>query len=137
MNKPASLREAVQKAAPALENDPGKLLVFVDKGQVVSHGPGSLSFEYRYTLNLVMTDMSGTADPIIAAVLGWAQVNQPELLAVGEKRNVIQFEVDHLNHNTYDLSIELPLTEGVRVTKDAGGALAFQHVAEQAPDWMR
>lgn len=137
MIKPGTLREAVKKAVPALQDDPGKLLVFVDKGRVLSHGPGSLSFEYSYTLNLVLTDMSGSADPIMVAVLEWAQVNQPELLGVHEKRNTVSFEVDHLNHNSYDLSIELPLTEAVTVTTDGAGARQIQHVAETAPEWMR
>lgn len=137
MIKPGSLREAVKKAMPALKNDPAKLLVFVDKGRVLSHGPGSLSFEYAYTLNLVMTDMTGSADPIMVAVLEWAQVNQPELLVVNEKRNTISFEVDQLNHDTYDLSIELPLTESVTVTTSGNGAREIRHVAEASTDWMR
>mgnify|MGYP002757642916 CR=1 FL=1 len=138
MIKPGTLREAVKKAVPALQDDPGKLLVFVDKGRVLSHGPGSLSFEYAYTLNLVLTDMTGSADPIMVAVLEWAQVNQPELLVVNEKRNTISFEVDQLTHDSYDLSIELPLTEAVTVTQDGAGARQIQHVVEQAPEeWMR
>lgn len=137
MIKPAALREAVKKVLPALQNDPSKLLVFVDKGQIVSPGPGSLSFEYRYTLNLILTDISGSADAVMVAILEWAQVNQPELLAVSDDRNTITFEVDQVTHDTYDLSIELPLTEAVRVTKDAAGAQQIRHVVETAPEWAR
>lgn len=139
MIKPASLREAVKQAVRALQDDPSKLLVFVDEGSTVAHGTGSLSFEYRYTLNLILTDMQGSADPVMVAVLEWAQVNQPELLAVNQERerNGITFEVDQVNHDTYDLSIKLPLSEAVRVTKDGTGARQIHHVAEQAPEWTR
>lgn len=137
MIKPAALREVVKRAVPALQQDPSKLLVFVDKGRVLSPGPGKLSFEYAYTLNLILTDMRGDADPVMVAILEWAQVNQPELLVVNQDRNTITFEVDQVTHDTYDLSIEMPLTESVRVTKDAGGTRQIQHVTETAPDWMR
>lgn len=139
MIKPASLRAAIKAAIPALQDDPSKLLVFVDEGSTVAHGTGSLSFEYRYTLNLILTDMQGSADPIMVALLEWAQVNQPELLAVNQDRarDGITFEVDQATHDTYDLSIKLPLSESVTVTKGANGAHAIAHVAEEAPEWTR
>jgi len=137
MIKPAALREVVKMAVPALQEDPSKLLVFVDKGRILSPGPGALSFEYAYTVNLILTDMQGDADPVMVAILEWAQVNQPELLVVNEDRNTITFEVDQVTHDTYDLSIEMQLTEAVRVAQDANGVREIRHVAETAPDWMR
>lgn len=136
MIKPAALREVVKAAVPALQEDPSKLLVFVDKGRVLSPGPKGLSFEYGYTLNLILTDISGSADPVMVAILEWAAVNQPELLKVNDDSNIITFEVDHGTHDTYDLSIELPLTESVRVARDNAGALQIRHLVETAPDWI-
>lgn len=136
MIKPAALREVVKAAVPALQEDPSKLLVFVDKGQVVSPGPKGLSFEYRYTLNLILTDISGSADLVMVAILEWAKVNQPELLLVNDTSNLINFEVDHGTHDTYDLSIELALTERVTVTPDGAGGHQIRHQVETAPDWI-
>lgn len=137
MKKPAELRQAVKAAIPALANDPDKLLVFADEGRVLSHGTSLLSFEYRYTLNLILTDMTGSADEVMLAVMTWAQVNQPELLAVNDERNNVTFEVDQVTHDTYDLSLKLPLSEAVRVTVDQDGRRVIEHVDEEAPEWAR
>jgi hypothetical protein len=137
MIKLAALREVAKAAIPALAKDPSKLLVFADEGKTVAHGTGSLSFEYHYTGHLILTDMSDGADEVMAALLAWAQVNQPELLAVNDERHNITFEVDIVNHDAFDLSIKVPLTETVRVTTDAAGARHIHHVQEEAPEWMR
>ena len=137
MIKLAALREVVKAALPALAKDPSKLLVFADEGKVVAHGTGALSFEYHYTGNLILTDQSAGADEVMAALLAWAAVNQPDLLAVNDERNTITFQADIVNHDTFDLSIKLPLTEAVRVTTNAGGVRQFHHVQEEAPEWTR
>lgn len=137
MIKLAALREVVKGAIAELAKDPSKLHVFADEGRVVAHGTGSLSFVYHYTGNLILTDMIGGADEVMAALLAWASVNQPELLAVNDERHNITFEVDIVNHDAFDLSIKLSLTEDVRVTTDTAGARQIQHVAEDAPEWTR
>ena len=72
------------------------------------------------------------------AVLEWARLNQPDLLDNQEKRRRgIEFEVDHLNNSTFDLSIKLPLVEEVAVGRDAGGAATFTHLDEPVPEWTR
>lgn len=137
MIKLAALREVVKAAVPALAKDPSKLLVFADEGRTVAHGTTALSFEYRYTGNLILTDQNSGTDEVMAALLAWATVHQPDLLAVNDERNTITFEVDIVNHDTFDLSIKIPLTEAVRVTVGAGGVRQFQHIQEEAPEWMR
>lgn len=137
MIKLAALREVVKAACPVLRADPDKLLVFADEGKVVAHGTGSLGFEYQYTGHLVITDMSGDADALFVAVLAWAQVNQPELLAVNDPTQSITFEADIVNHEAYDLSIKLKLSEAVRVTAGVGGVQQIHHVAEEVPEWRR
>ncbi len=39
MNKPQSLRHALNKAVPYVRNNPDKLHLFVDNGSLVSRGP--------------------------------------------------------------------------------------------------
>lgn len=136
MKKPASLRAAIAAAVPELARNPDRFLVFADEGAVAATNTKTLSFEYRYTLHVILLDYSGDADPVMLAVLQWVRLNQPELLDNPQKRHHgIHFEVDHLNHHTCDLSIRLPLSEGVVVGKDAKGADTFTHQDEPVPEW--
>jgi hypothetical protein len=136
MIKPASLRAAIAAAVPDLAANPDKFLVFADAGALASVATGSLSFEYRYTLNLILTDFAGDADLVMIALLGWVHLNQPDLFNNPATRSsAITFEVDHLNNATCDLSIKLPLTESVRVTIGADGKLVITHKQEPVPEW--
>jgi hypothetical protein len=138
VKKPASLRAAIAAAVPDLDANPDRFLVFADAGHVAATNTKTLSFEYRYTLNLILLDYAGDADPVMLALLAWVKVNQPDLLDNQEKRrHGIEFEVDHLNNATFDLSIKLPLAEEVVVGKDAAGAATFTHLDEPAPEWTR
>ena len=137
MIKPASLREAIAAAVPDLAANPDKFLVFADAGVLAAVGTGSLSFEYRYTLNLILTDFAGDADLVMIALLEWVHMNQSDLLNNPNTRSsAITFEVDHLNNATCDLSIKLPLSESVRVTADANGKPVITHKQEPVPEWM-
>ena len=69
MNKPQSLRRALNSAVPYVRDNPDKLHLFVDNGTVVATGAASLSWEYRYTLNVVVVDFSGDQGLLMAPVL--------------------------------------------------------------------
>lgn len=43
MNKPQSLRHALNKAVPYVRNNPDKLHLFVDNGSLVATGASSMS----------------------------------------------------------------------------------------------
>lgn len=136
MIKPASLRAAIASALPDLEANPDKFLVFADAGVIAANGIPSLSFEYRYTLNLILTDFGGDPDQVMIAVLGWAHRHQPELVNNPDKRaSAITFEVDQLTNDTFDLSIKLPLSEGVSVKIGPDGRPIATHLQEPVPEW--
>ena len=136
MIKPASLRAAITAALPDLAKNPDRLLVFVDGGKIVKTGTKSLSFEYQYTLNLILTDFAGDEDVVMVALLAWTQVNQRELFDNFTKQGAgISFEVDHLNNNTIDLDIKLALTEAVNVVTGADGKHTITHRQEPVPEW--
>ncbi len=131
MNKPDSLRNHLLAAVPALRNDPDRLLVFIDNGTVRSTAAVGLSFEYAYTLNVILTDFAGHPDALMIPLLAWLMVNQHELLANLEKgKEAIKFEADILDNSKVDLSIELPLTERVIVKKLDDGTLQTSHPDE-------
>jgi len=138
MKKPASLRAAIVAAVPGLADNPDRFLVFADAGAVAATNTKTLSFEYQYTLNLILLDYAGDADPVMLALLQWVRLNQPDLLDNADKRREgIAFEVDHLNNLTFDLSIKLPLSEAVKVGADYLGAPTFTHLDEPVPEWTQ
>lgn len=132
--KPESLREHLTSAVPQLRRDPDRLLVFIDRGTLVSTLAAGLSFEYRYTLNLILTDFAGSPDAIMVPVLVWLRTQQPELLANPDLRDQIAFEVDVLDGGKVDLSLTLPLTERVGVHPRAGGGFTIEHYPEPPAD---
>jgi hypothetical protein len=131
MYKPKSLRAHLKAAIADLTRNPDKLLIFADEGNTVATGTNSLSFEYRYKLDIIITDYSGDADAVMVALLAWVQVHQRDLLDNAELRKTgIGFNVDFNNHETIDLSIKLALAERV-IVKEAGvGRLDVRHLAE-------
>lgn len=133
MFKPDSLKAHLMAANPDLRQNPDKLLIFADEGNVVATGTGSLSFEYRYKLNLIVTDYAGAPDAVMVPLLAWITIHQNDLLNNPElRRTGIGFDVDFNNHETVDLSIKLDLTERV-VVKRNGGRLDIRHPPEPQP----
>ena len=133
MYKPNSLRQHLAAAIPQLQRDPDRLLVFADEGNVEASATASLSFEYRFKLNLIVTDYAGDADAIMVPLIAWLKVHQAELMANEEQRKRgISFEVDFNNHETVDISIHLDLTERVIVKRGD-----IKHAAEPqgTPDY--
>jgi len=137
MDKPSSLRDTLTKALPALKKDPQKLAIIVVGGRVIHTGTESMSWEYTYTLRVVLLDYAGHADAVVAPVLAWMKRNQPEVFEDPAKRaNAIRFDVDFLTDKTVDLQIDLELSERVLARpRDGGppGALNLVHLKEPPP----
>ena len=87
MIKPASLRAHLVAALPDLARDADRLLVFIDAGSLVSTFQPGLSFEYQYTLNLILTDYAGHPDSVMLPLLGWGDdvVVVPTVLALAAR----------------------------------------------------
>lgn len=134
MNKPDSLRAHLTTAIPELGRDPERLLVFITDGHLAATYVPGLSFEYRYTLRLVVTDFTGHPDVLFVPLLEWLTRHQPELLANPANREQIAFETEILHNHNVDVEIRLPLTESVRVAKRAGGGFDIEHLPEPVPE---
>ncbi|MDW7563496.1 phage tail protein, partial [Klebsiella pneumoniae] len=103
MNKPQSLRSALNKAVAYVRDNPDKLHLFVDNGSLVATGASSMSWEYRYTLNVVIEDFSGDQNLLMAPVLLWLSTSQPDVINNQELRgNLLAFEVDTLRNDVCD-----------------------------------
>lgn len=128
MNKPQSLRNALEAALPEIKRNPDKMLVFIDKGKIISTQAPSFCFEYQYTLNIIITDYTKHSDTIFIPILVWVRENQPSLLT-GHADAGFDFEAEIINHESSDISITLQLTEAVIVTQKNGTLIA--HHAEE------
>lgn len=123
MIKPGSLRQALSQSIDYLGDNPDALSLYVDKGQVVSTGFPANGWEYRYTLNAVITDFSGDQNLIMAVICNWLSTHQPDALQNPEQReDVFRFEVDILRNDLVDIAIYLRLTERVIVTENGNEA---------------
>lgn len=129
MIKPNSLRDHLIAATPELQVNPDKLVILIKSGTIAAAWVDSLSFEYRYTLELLLLDYSSHPDLVIVPMLAWLQVNQSELFDNADKRDkAIRFTAEFLNKTTMDLCIELDLTERVIVAvADAQAPGTSQH----------
>ena len=104
MNKPQSLRNALNKSVAYVRDNPDKLHLFVDNGSLVATGARSMSWDQ----NLVM-----------APVLLWLMTNQPDAINNPELREkLFTFDVDILSNDLCDISLNLQLTERVIVSTD-------------------
>lgn len=132
MNKPNSLRDHLLAADTTLAQNPERLLVFIDEGNIRATAAPGLSFEWLYTLNIIITDYAGHPDNIAIPLLAWLRRNQPDLLTNIEKgKDAIGFEADILGNDKVDLSITLPLTERVIVKRLPDESHEVTHPPEQ------
>ncbi|CNC44803.1 P2 phage tail completion R family protein [Yersinia enterocolitica] len=133
MLKPDSLRAAILKAVPYIKQNPDCLHVFIDKGAIIATLAPSLSFEYQYTLNLVVTDYASDMDLVIVPILHWLRTHQPDIMANPDKRpDGFTFEVDYLDNKLRDISIDLKLTERT-IVKEQEGVFTVTHLDEPVP----
>ena len=134
MKKPQLLRDHITRACPDLATNPEKLTVFIEGGNIVHTGTPALSFEYRYTLNVVITDWAGSTDTLVVPVIAWLKRHQPDLFDNPERRaKGFRFMAEIIDHENVDVSIELDLTETVAVkgeTIDGVNRLTTRHIGE-------
>lgn len=131
MNKLNSLRTHLLANVPELKYNQERLLIFVDQGRIRATAAPGLSFEYSFTLNIILTDYTGSPDAVAVPLLAWVLVNQSELMTNLEKgKEAIQFEVDVIDENQVDMSLTLPLTERVIVKRLEDGTLQITHPEE-------
>ena len=134
MKKPQLLRDHITRACPDLATNPEKLTVFIERGQIVHTGTPALSFEYRYTLNVVITDWADSTDVLIVPIVAWLKRHQPDIFENPARRErAFRFESEIIDHRTADIGIEIELTETVAVqgqTVDGVNRLTTRHIGE-------
>lgn len=136
MNKPGSLRKALSQSINYLGENPDALNLYVDKGQVVSTAVPANGWEYRYTLNAIITDFSGDQNLIMAVICNWLSTHQPDALQNPTLReDLFRFEVDILRNDLVDIAIYLRLTERVIVTENGNVATVSAVDEPEVPEY--
>jgi hypothetical protein len=128
VRKPDDLKATLLAQVSHLREHPETLSLFIDNGRVTCRPTGTLSFAYVYKLNLVVQDFAGDLDRIIVPLLAWVAVNEPDLLERAPSQP-FTFESELLDSGAQDVSIDIELTELVRVTTAAGG-VNVEHLPE-------
>ncbi|MCA6969238.1 phage tail protein [Pectobacterium carotovorum] len=137
MLKAELLRKTISEQVPWLRENPDQLVVYVQKGNAISTGARSASFEYRYTLMVLAMDYPHSIDTLMVPILMWARIYQPDLLLNPERRKTgITFEADLLSNSTADLLIRIQADEAVIVTRNEAGEINVRHRADPPPDPM-
>ncbi|KFK93369.1 MULTISPECIES: phage tail protein [unclassified Serratia (in: enterobacteria)] len=133
MLKPKSLRHALNNAVPVLRDNPEMLRIFIDSGSIAATLAASLSFENRYTLNIMVTDFQGDIDLLLVPIEAWLRENQPDIMTTDEgKKHGFTYIADINNDESHDISISLKLTERTLV-KEVDRALHVSHAPEPPP----
>lgn len=136
MLKPQLLRKTLMEAVPEFRNDPDKLHIFIEHGNIISTLAPSLSHEYHYTLSLVVTDFGGNADRIMVPILSWLRLHQHDGMNNPDLRDeAFRFEIDILSEESCDMEIALRLTERVIVKEEPAGILLVDHRDEPPTDY--
>ncbi|OOF59354.1 phage tail protein [Rodentibacter myodis] len=137
MKKPNQLRNILEQSHADFINNPDRLQLYVDGGQIIATGSHSFSFEYRYTLNVVVTDYAGDIAALVVPIIAYLRTNQPEIFENPARReNAFKFEVDYNNNNTADISFEIQLTERV-VSKNEVEGVQIRYAKEPVLDEAR
>ena len=135
MRKPDDLRAWLTGALPALAANPEQLQIYVDAGRIAARQSRTLSFAYRYTLNLLLCDYAGSADDVVVPLLAWIEKEQPELLR-RDDGEPFRYEAEILDGDRVDLLITIELSENVLIegTADGCGYTATPVPEPTAPD---
>lgn len=129
MQKPASLRKALEAALEELRKEPARLALWVEDGAVRSRSTGDLSFSFEYPLSILLRDMKTDIALVTLAITRWLHRHQPDLLAAG-KADSFKFETDILDNEKADILVTLLLVERVKVTPKEGGGFDLEYCEE-------
>ena len=132
----------LENSVPFFAANPDKLQLFTDGGQIISTGAKSFSHEYRYTLNLIVTDYAEDIATLTVPLLAYLRNAQPELFENPARReDALKFEMDYNNNLTADISIEIKLTERVVAKETKDGEIRIDYAPEplweQSPERLR
>ncbi|MGX2975360.1 phage tail protein [Ursidibacter arcticus] len=136
MIKPERLRKLLTQSIPYFANNPEQLQLFYSNGKIQTTGANSLSYQYHYELEIIVTDFPDHPDLLFVPVMEFVREQQSELVYNPNSQDKISFEIDPNNNATHDIYIKIPLTERV-IVQQQGEAYQVHHANEPQPtDWQ-
>ena len=114
MKKLELLRQHLLTSIPGLQRDPDRLLTFIERGQIEFHRGQHLSHQYSVPVRIILTDHQGELNTVMVPLLQWLSRYQPDLVP----QEAVRFDAELLSHHSWDLSLEVELTERVVATVD-------------------
>jgi len=130
MKKLQSLRAHLINAIPGLAANPDKLLTFIEDGTIEFHRGQTLSHQYSVPVKILLMDHSGDLDTVIIPLLQWLSHYQPNL----QPSEAVRFQAELLTNQSWDLAIDVTLTERVVVLVDcAAGRIDAEHRMPEFP----
>lgn len=121
MRKASDLRRWLMACVPALKSDPDKLQIYLDAGTIATRAGADLSFEYRFTLSVLICDYAGEADEIVVPLLAWIEREQPDLLRRSGSDEAFRFEAEILDASRVDLLFAIEVSEPVLAKRKDDG----------------
>lgn len=131
MDKPKSLRTAIENGLPEFKRDPARLKVWIEDGRSQSNMTPTLAFAFRYRLNVLLEESTSDIALVALAIFRWLRVNQPNLMVPGAAG--FSFDADFLDNKTVDILIQLELTESVTVAPREEGGWTLNYLPEPDP----
>lgn len=129
MQKPAQIRAALSSAIPFFKTNPAQVAIIVETGKLRAREPID-SFEYNYTLTILITDYTAEPETIFIPLLNWAVANELTSIQSHEKANdLINFDIAILDDGAYDIEIKMDLSEAIKLTK-TGGHFSAESIPE-------
>jgi len=133
VKKIAHLIDWLTRAVPGLAQDPERLFVLHEKGNIVARSGGP-TFIQKFTAQVILLDVPlDHLDAVVVALVFWLQRQQPELMenSAGAEE-AIPYQLEQLDRETCDFRCDLQLTELVSVLpRDDGG---FDVLHRDEPD---
>ena len=130
MEKPASLRAALQAALPELAEHPEKLRLFVTGGHIEPN-KATLGYKQHYVLSIFIEEFAQDPAYLHIALIHWLQTHQPDILGPHKQpQKPITFEAEPLESDRWDILIEVQLTETILAILDPAGRIHIQTKAE-------
>lgn len=121
-------------SVPHLQHNPDAQRIVINKGRIIATAGRSTSFEYQYTLELLLVDYSADPDTLMVPLIGWMAIHQQDAFANNELREqAFQFDAEAIDHQSYDISIKLALTGRV-IVRQCDGGLEVKRCNDQPPE---
>ena len=129
MYKLQSINDLLMRCLPKhFKANPERLIVQATEGRIDAAFGDSLHFVYHYSVQITVCDWPAKThtDAIFVPLLAWIMRHQSDLLDNPDKRTkAMQFWVNPITPDSYDIGIVIPLQERVFVTEDPKHATRF------------